>query len=112
MDKFKNFKDEALTADWLRDNGLDHRTFDTTKLIVVKAQRMAHTLLSQHRDLLTVKQLCSLIEFEKTCQNKRARERITDGACYKVMNANTSVQRKLAQKARKIKKIKPIPETA
>lgn len=101
---YRNFRDDALTADWLRDNGLNHKTFDKAELIVVKAQRMAHKLLSQNRDLLTTQQLCELIEFEKACSIKRNRERITDAACYKVMNVNSSVYRKIAEKKRKVKK--------
>ncbi|PUE32276.1 hypothetical protein B9Z35_01640 [Limnohabitans sp. Jir61] len=104
MNKYKNFKDDALTADWLRDNGMNHRTFDTIKLNVVRAQRMAHKLLSQHREFLSVKQLYSLVEFEKNCCNRRTRDRITDASCFSVMNINTSVIRKMAEKKRKIKK--------
>ncbi len=103
MNKFKNLKDDGLTSDWLRDNGLKCKTFDQTKLNVVRAQSMAHRLLSQHRDLLTTKQLFSLIEFEKKCSHGREREKITDGACFDVMNINTSVYRKIAEKKRKVK---------
>lgn len=106
MNKFKNKKDAALTADWLRDNGLNHRTFDTTPLSVVRAQKTAHKLLSQHRNLLTIDQLYSLVKFEKDCCNKRIREKISNASCFKVMNINTSVYRKIAEQNRKIKKKK------
>jgi hypothetical protein len=101
---FKNIKDDGLTADWLSDIGLKNKTFNTTRLIVARAQMMAHKLLSQHRELLTTGQLISLIEFEKSCNRKHDLERITDTSCYMVMNANTSVYRKLAEKKRKVKK--------
>jgi hypothetical protein len=109
MNKYKNFKDDALTADWLRDNGLNHRTFDSAQLNVVRAQKMAHTLLSQHRNLLSTQQLYSLIDFEKSCGDKRKREKITDASCYWVMNTNTSVNRKICMQKRKVKKKKTNP---
>jgi hypothetical protein len=104
MNKFKNLKDDALTADWLRDIGLNNKTFNTAKLNVVRAQTMAHTLLSQHRDLLSKSQLHSLTDFQRACDTKRERERITDAFCYCVMNINTNINRKLFQQYRKLKK--------
>lgn len=76
MNAHKNYKDDALTADWLRDIGLNDKTFNTAKLNVVRAQTMAHTLLTQHRALLSNSQLHSLTAFEQACGNKRERQRI------------------------------------
>lgn len=102
MNAYKNYKDDALTADWLRDIGLNDKTFNTTKLNVVRAQTMAHTLLTQHPALLSNSQLHSLTAFEQACNKKRERQRITDAFCHCVMNINTSVNRKLFKKHRKL----------
>ena len=104
MNAYKNYKDDALTADWLRDIGLNDKTFNTTNLIIVRAQAMAHTLLTQHRALLSNSQLHSLTAFVQACGNKRERQRITDTFCHCVMNINTKINRKLFKKYRKLDK--------
>ena len=106
MNAYKNYKDDALTADWLRDIGLNKKTFNTTNLIIVRAQTMAHTLLTQHRALLSNSQLHSLTAFEQACGNKRERQRITDTLCHCVMNINTNINRKLFKQHRKLNKPK------
>ena len=98
MNAYKNYKDDALTADWLRDIGLNEKTFNTTNLIIIWAQTIAHTLLTQHRALLSNSQLHSLTAFEQACGNKRERQRITDTLCHCVMNINTNINRKLFKK--------------
>ena len=104
MNAYKNYKDDALTADWLRDIGLNDKTFNTTNLIIVRAQTMAHTLLTQHRALLSNSQLHSLTAFEQACGNKRERQRITDTFCHCVMNISTNINRKLFKQHRKLDK--------
>jgi hypothetical protein len=102
MNAYKNKKDDALTADWLRDVGLNDKTFSTTKLKVVRAQTITHVLLTQHRALLSNSQLHSLTAFDLAVGNKRERARITDAWCHCVMNINTSVNRKLFKQHRKL----------
>ena len=102
MNKYKNFKDDALTADWLRDIGLNEKTFNTANLKVVRAQAMANTLLTQHRPLLSNGQIHSLTAFVEAFGNKRERQRITDAFCYCVMNINTRINRKLFKQHRKL----------
>ena len=106
MNAYKNYKDDALTADWLRDIGLNDKTFSTTKLNVVRAQTMTHTLLTQYRAMLSNSQLHSLTAFEQACSNKRERQRITDAFCHCVMNINTNINRKLFKQHRKLNKSK------
>ena len=106
MNAYKNYKDDALTADWLRDIGLNEKTFNTTNLIIVRAQTMAHTLLTQYRALLSNSQLHSLTAFEQACGNKRVRQHITNTFCHCVMNINTRINRKLFKQHRKLNKPK------
>ena len=106
MNAYKNYKDDALTTDWLRDIGLNNKTFNTTNLIIVRAQTMAHKLLTQHRALLSDSQLHSITAFEQACGNKRERQRITDTLCHYVMNINTNINRKLFKQHRKLNKPK------
>jgi hypothetical protein len=102
MNAYKNYKNDALTADWLRDIGLNDKTFNTTNLIIVRAQTMAHTLLTQHRALLSNSQLHSLTTFKQACGDKRERQHITDAFCHCVMNINTNINRKLFKQHRKL----------
>ena len=104
MNTYKNKKDDALTADWLRDIGLNEKTFNTEKLKITRAQTMAHTLLTQHRSLLSNKQLQSLTAFEQSCRKKQERERITDASCHYVMNINNKINRQLFKQHRKLNK--------
>ena len=102
MNKYKNFKDDGLTADWLRDNGLNDKTFSTAKLNAVRAQTMAHTLLTQHLQLLTNSQIHSLTAFQQATANKRDIHRVSDSFCKCVMNINATINRKLFRQYRKL----------
>ena len=102
MNKYKNFKDDALTADWLRDNGLNDKTFSTAKLHAIRAQAMAHTLLTQHLHLLSKSQIHSLTAFQEATANKRDIHRVSDSFCKCVMNINANINRKLFKHHRKI----------
>ena len=104
MNKYKNYKDDALTADWLRDNGLNENTFASNAVEVVRAQAMTHTLLTQHRTLLTNSQLQSLTAFQQATATKRACQRVSAAFCKCVMNINTNINRKLFKQHRKINK--------
>lgn len=102
MNKYKNYKDDALTADWLRDNGLNERTFASNALEVTRAQAMTHTLLTQHRALLTNSQLQSLTAFQQATATKRACQRVSAAFCKCVMNINTNINRQLFRQHRKL----------
>lgn len=102
MNNYKNFKDDALTADWLRDNGLNDNTFSTAKLNAIRAQTMAHTLLTQHRNLLSNSQIQSLTAFQHATATKRDIQRVSDSFCKCVMNINANINRKLFRQHRKL----------
>ena len=102
MNKYKNFKDDALTADWLRDNGLNERTFSIAALDMVRAQAMANTLLSQHRALLSSRQLQSLTAFQQATASKRDCKRVSAAFCKCVMNIHTKINRQFFRQHRKM----------
>lgn len=102
MNNYKNFKDDALTADWLRDNGLNDKTFSTAKINAIRAQTMAHTLLTQHRNLLSNSQIQSLTAFQQATATKRDIQRVSDSFCKCVMNINANINRKLFRQHRKL----------
>lgn len=102
MNKFKNFKDDALTADWLRDVGLNDKTFNTAKIHAVRAQAMAHALLTQHLGLLSDRQIQTLTTFQNETATKRGIQRVSLAFCQCVMNINANVNRKLFKQHRQL----------
>jgi len=95
MNTYKNFKDDALTADWLRDNGIAVNSFATTHVKLLQAQQTAHTLLTQNKDLLTTSQIKTLMAFQRSMSNKSARAKLKPEHAYPVLNINTKINRQL-----------------
>ena len=95
MNTYKNFKDDALTADWLRDNGIAVNSFANTHVKLLQAQQSAHTILNQHKDLLTTSQIKTLKAFQRTMSNKKARTKLKPENAYPILNISTKVNRQL-----------------
>ena len=95
MNAYKNFKDDALTADWLRDNGIAAKTFGSTNVKLLQAQRTAHTLLAQNSNLLTAHQLKTLKAFQRKMAITKLRNRLKPEAAYPILNISTKINRQL-----------------
>ena len=95
MNNYKNFKDDALTADWLRDNGIAVNAFSTTHIKLLQAQQAAHTLLTQNAHLLTPAQTKQLKAFQQKMAHKKAREKLKPTAAYPILNISTKINRQL-----------------
>ena len=95
MNTHKNFKDDALTADWLRDNGIAVKKFIATDVKLLKAQQTAHALLTQNINLLTTSQIKTLKAFQRKMANKKAREKLKPEAAYPILNISTKINRQL-----------------
>jgi len=104
MNTYKNFKDDALTADWLKDNGLHEGSFSTTHIKLLQAQQHAHVLLSQHKQMLSEQQQKVLKNFQRLMDNKKTRSRLKPTAAHSVFNINSQINRQLFKQFRKIKK--------
>jgi len=102
MNYYKNKRDDAVTSDWLRSNGLNEHTFTNVSLNIARATTIANTLLTHHRDLLSKRDIHALTDFQSAAKNKRECKRITDSFCYCVMNIQTRVNRVLFKKHRKL----------
>ncbi len=97
MNTYKNFKDDALTADWLRDNGIAVNSFSTTHVKLLQAQQTAHTLLTQNANLLTPSQTKQLKTFQLKMSNKKARIKLKPEHAYPIFNIGTKINRQLFQ---------------
>ena len=95
MNTYKNKRDDALTADWLRDNGIGDKAFCTTHVRLLQAQQAANTLLTQNHNLLTSTQVKALQAFQRKMANKNIREKLKPEAAYTVLNINTKINRQL-----------------
>ena len=93
MNTYKNFKDDGLTADWLRDNGINVQTFAKTKSRTLQAQQAATLLIEQHSTELDNATKRLLDYFRRCYADNNKRGKITDGDCYRVLNLATRVKR-------------------
>ena len=108
MNTYKNFKDDALTADWLRDNGIAVKSFTNTHVKLLQAQQTAHTLLTQSQHLLTSNQIKALKAFQRKMTNKKARDKLKPEAAYPILNISTKINRQLFKLN---KQIYPLPNS-
>ena len=104
MKNRKERLDDGLTADWLRDNGITIRIFNTTDNKLLQAQKTAHTLLTQHTNLLTADQISILSTFTKRMAHKNTRVKLTPKSTYPILNISTKINRQLFQQYRQLKK--------
>jgi hypothetical protein len=95
MNIYKNFKDNALTDDWLRDNGIATKSFNTTHVKLLQAQQKAHALLTQHAHLLTQSQTKTLKAFQRKMVGKHTRNKLKPNAANPIFNISTKIYRHL-----------------
>ena len=84
-----------LTDNWLSSIGLHAHTFTAGSTLVQRAVVTANTLQRAHAQLLKSCDAHTLADFQRAAAGKRARVRITDGFCHRVLNIHTTVNRKL-----------------
>jgi hypothetical protein len=104
MKNRKELLNDGLTADWLRDNGITVRVFNTADDKLLQAQKTAHTLLTQHTTLLTADQIQTLSTFTKRMAHKNTRTKLTAKSAYHVLNISTKIKRQLFQQYRQLNK--------
>ena len=95
MKNYKNFMDDGLTADWLRDSGISVNAFSIINIKLLQAQQVAHTLLTQNANLLTLAQTKQLKAFQQKMARKKVREKLKPAAAYPILNISTKINRQL-----------------
>lgn len=86
---------DGLTADWLRDNGITVRVFNTTDNKLLQAQKTAYTLLTQNLNLLTPEQISTLQAFTKRVHSKHTRAKLKPKHAFPILNIATKINRQL-----------------
>jgi hypothetical protein len=89
---------------WLSSNRLDAKTLTTENTLVQRALITANTLQREHALLLKRGDAYTLVEFQRAAATQRTRAKITDSFCYKVLNIQNSINRKLFKAHRKLNK--------
>ena len=102
MKNRKERLDDGLTADWLRDNGITVRVFNTADDKLLQAQKTAHTLLTQQTNLLNADQITTLKSFTKRMKSKHTRAKLTALSAYPVLNISTKINRQLFQQYKQL----------
>ena len=86
-------RDTELADTWLRSNGIDAKTFGTTKPNLLKAQQTAKKLLTEHIGVLDKPTVRFIEYFQSRYRSENKRKHITDGDCFRILNLHTRIVR-------------------
>lgn len=100
----KNDKDTLTTEKWIKDTGLNVCVFNRLPVQVLKAQQVAHTLLTQNLNLLTTEQIKTLRAFQRKVGNTKNHKSLKPTTAYPVLNINNKINRQLFKKHRQLSK--------
>jgi hypothetical protein len=89
---------------WLQKQGLNVKTFDTTRLEVVRALMCAKRLLTKFANNLSEEQIELLHCFQRVAANGKKVLKITDAECFCILNMHTRLCRQVYAQQRKSRK--------
>jgi hypothetical protein len=84
---------ETITQNWIRANGMQVSTFNSTPIKLLQAQQQATNLLRNYIALLTTQQVQTLQNFQKRMSHKNTRSKLKPEHAYPVLNIATKVKR-------------------
>jgi hypothetical protein len=99
-----NYKAEKQTADWLKQNGMDEKSFTVIELPFLQAQQVAFALMKYHAAMLDDEQIEFVSNYLKDINNKHKRKMLTKGIVYKVLNLGKKCNRQLFKQHKAINK--------
>jgi hypothetical protein len=88
-------KSKLATEKWLKSTGFNTATFNNLNPKLLQAQQTAHTLLTQHLNLLTAEQIKIIRNFKRKLSNKHTSGKLKPEAAYQVLNIGTKINRQL-----------------
>lgn len=89
------YKADKQTAEWLKANGWDEKTFTVIELPFLQAQQVATFLMKYHAALLNEDQTDLLNNYLIGIKHKAKRKKITKKTVYRVLNLGTKINRQL-----------------
>jgi len=84
---------ETITQNWIRANGMQVSTFNSTPIKLLQAQQQATNLLLNYTALLTKSQTQTLQNFQKRMAHKNTRTKLKPEHAYPVLNIATKIKR-------------------
>jgi hypothetical protein len=84
---------ETITQNWIRANGMQVSTFNSTPIKLLQAQQQATNLLLNYTALLTKSQVQTLQNFQKRMSHKNTRTKLKPEHAYPVLNIATKIKR-------------------
>ena len=84
---------ETITQNWIRANGMQVSTFNSTPIKLLQAQQQATNLLLNYIALLTTQQVQTLQNFQKCMSQKNTRSKLKPEHAYPVLNIATKIKR-------------------
>ena len=91
----KQNQSKLATDKWLKNSGFNTATFNNLNPKLLQAQQTAHTLLTQHQNLLTTEQTKTLRNFKRRVGNTKLCTKLKPEAAYPILNIATKINRQL-----------------
>lgn len=88
-------KDLLATDLWLKSKGLNTCTLTKIPTKLLQAQNKAHTLLTQHSNLLTKEQIKTLRNFKRKVTNTQICAKLKPESANAVFKISTQIKRQL-----------------
>ena len=92
--------DTAEADNWIREIGLNPHDYQSVDVRLLQAQRVAHTLLTEHTNLLDSLQRDTLESFQKRMSCQRSRRKLRPQAANAVLNIGSQINRKIFKEHR------------
>ena len=90
-----DYKADKLTANWLKQSGIDEKSFTVIDLPFLQAQQVAHCLLKFHAALLNEEQTDLLSSYINDIKHKAKRKTLTKTKVYRVLNLGKQINRQI-----------------
>jgi len=90
-----DYKADKLTANWLKQSGMDEKSFTVIELPFLQAQQVAHCLLKFHAALLNEEQTDLLNTYINDIKHKAKRKTLTKTKVYRVLNLGKQINRQI-----------------
>jgi hypothetical protein len=100
----KHDKDTLTTEKWIKETGLTVCVFDRLPVQVLKAQQVAHTLLTQNKKLLTNEQIKTIRAFQRKVGNTKNHKNLNPSTAFPILNINNKINRQLFKQHNQISK--------
>jgi hypothetical protein len=90
-----DYKADKQTAEWLKQNGMDEKSFTVIDLPFLQAQQVAFALMKYHAALLNEEQTDLLTTYLEDIKHKTKRKIVTKTRVYKVLNLGRKINRQV-----------------